>query len=211
MTKSEKDPFACDLSDLTPRGVALYEFLIGHEIQSVYAKRGKQPRRTIPPLFALFHRQAALLDEQFDSLPGKRFTIDLELQSPDGAVGKLPGFEVPGDWQSTYETSAYRLLGQRFLQQSGAAREGAKGKKRKRDDWAVRIAELARDHQRPNDPEETLNALQNRVHEDLCRLTDAGAYETADSSKMPVAPSFRTVAARLRDLGYRRGKYPPKF
>jgi hypothetical protein len=94
------------------------------------------------------------------------------------------------------------------LQQSGAAKEGAKGKKRQRNEWSDRIAVVAEHLARPNDPGDTLTDLQERVHEELCRFTELGAYETFDSERMPVAPSLRTVAARLRELGYRRGKYP---
>jgi hypothetical protein len=208
MTDTDKNPFACDLSNLTPRGVAIYEFLIGYQIQRAFVERRKQPRRTIPPLFAALHGLAARLDEQFDSILGKQFTVEFELKSPVGAVAKGLGFAVPGDWQSIYEDSAYRLLGQRFLQQTAAAKEGAKGKKRKRNEWSDRIAAVAANLARPNDPGDTLTDLQERVHEELCRFTDAGAYENWDSAKTPVAPSLKIVAARLRELGYRRGRYP---
>lgn len=208
-TPTVKNREALSPTELTERGQMILEYLLGAIMSDAAQQVGQQPTHNFPALLHGIRLLAAKIDENFQELSGKAWDANPSLQLQDCSEFKLQwNTHVPADWAESLSTNERRLLGQRFLRQSGAGQKGALGKKSASATWRERVRKIAQTAERRQDQTETLGKFVSRVCDELCRRTDAGEYENFLSKRMPEAPSERTVANYLRELGYKRGKYP---
>ena len=198
------DPFDIDTEGLSDRALAIYEYLVGLFVEQAAIQTGKQPRRTVLPTLAAMRRMAVEIESHFESMGGD-YEVALDASGPLGHARWE--MRLPAGWQSVYQISTARLLGQRVLRETHAKRKSASGKRERSQWWTTQIDHAARKLARPDQPEESLTRFQERVYEYLTDAVENGEFDTANAL-VDRAPSRSVVNARLRELGYRRGAYP---
>jgi len=204
MARLTLPPFDFESKGLSPRAIVIFEYLLGLLIEQAAIQTGRQPRRNVPMLFAVLRTTAEQIEQRFES-SARGVTIAIDASGPIGSARWE--LKVPDGWQDLYSTSTARLLGERAIREATAKRKSVKGKREKSALWAERITQAARSSARPDDPEETIAALQERVFDYLREAAEFGQFDTADST-VARSPSRSIVNARLRELGYTRGRYP---